>query len=93
MKKHYSQEFKDEAVKLANSNGKSVRTTALELGVSYWSLRDWIDKAQKSPAKSKKALELTKDEKIRRLEKEVSRLRMEREILKKATAFFAKEQP
>ena len=88
--KRYSQEFKDEAVKLVLENGTAVRQAARDLGVSEFTLRTWIKKAQ--PA-SNKPRELTKDEEIRRLQAENKRLRMEREILKKATAFFARHQP
>jgi len=87
--KRYSQEFKDEAVKLVLDNGTAVRQAARELGISEFTLRDWIKKAQ---SKNNKPRELTKDEEIRRLQAENKRLRMEREILKKATAFFAKGQ-
>ena len=88
--KRYSQEFKDEAVKLVLESGTAVRQAARELGISEFTLRDWIKKAQPTNNKSR---ELTKDEEIRRLQAENKRLRMEREILKKATAFFAKDQP
>ena len=87
--KRYSQEFKDEAVKLVLENGTAVRQAARELGISEFTLRDWIKKAQPN---NNKPRELTKDEEIRRLQAENRRLRMEREILKKATAFFAKDQ-
>ena len=88
--KRYSQEFKDEAVKLVLENGTAVRQAARELGISEFTLRDWIKKAQPN---NNKPRELTKDEEIRRLQAENRRLRMEREILKKATAFFARHQP
>jgi len=88
--KRYSQEFKDEAVKLVLENGTAVRQAARELGISEFTLRDWIKKAQ---PQNNKPRELTKDEEIRRLQAENKRLRMEREILKKATAFFARHQP
>jgi len=88
--KRYSTEFKAEAVKLVVETGTAVRTAARELGISEFTLRDWIKKAQPDTNKPR---ELTKDEEIRRLQVENKRLRMEREILKKATAFFAKDQP
>ena len=87
--RRYSQEFKDEAVKLVLENGTAVRQAARELGISEFTLRGWIKKAQPTNGKP---LELTKDEEIRRLQAENKRLRMEREILKKATAFFARLQ-
>ena len=87
--RRYSQEFKDEAVKLVLESGTAVRQAARELGISEFTLRGWIKKARPTNGKP---LELTKDEEIRRLQAENKRLRMEREILKKATAFFARHQ-
>ncbi len=87
--KRYSVEFKAEAVKLVKS-GTSARQAARELGISEHTLRDWVRKAQ--PADQEKR-EPTEAEELRRLRAENKRLRMEREILKKATAFFAKDQP
>lgn len=87
--KHYSAEFKEEAVKLAATSDRSIAEVAKELGVSNESLRSWIRKG--SGGKSV-ASEISKDEQIRQLQKENRRLKMEQEILKKATAFFAKDQ-
>lgn len=87
--KHYSKEFKREAVKLVTEQKKSVREAAQELGVAHESLRSWI---RKSSASEPSASEVSKDEQIKQLQKENRRLKMEQEILKKATAFFAKDQ-
>ncbi len=87
--KRYSEEFKAEAVKLVES-GTPVRQAANELGISEFTLRDWVRRAQ---PKSQEKREPTEAEELRRLRAENKRLRMEREILKKATAFFAKDQP
>ena len=87
--KRYTREFKDEAVKLVKS-GTPVRQVASDLGISEFTLRDWVRKSQ--PAEQEKR-EPTEAEELRRLRAENKRLRMEREILKKATAFFAKDQP
>ena len=88
-RKRYSREFKDDAVKLVQS-GTPIRQAASDLGISEFTLRDWVKKAQ--PADQEKR-EPTEAEELRRLRAENKRLRMEREILKKATAFFAKDQP
>jgi len=87
--KRYTREFKAEAVKLVES-GTPVRQAASDLGISEFTLRDWVRKAQ--PADQVKR-EPTEAEELRRLRAENKRLRMEREILRKATAFFAKDQP
>ena len=87
-RKRYSREFKDEAVKLVGS-GTPVREAANDLGISEFTLRDWVKKAQ--PQDGERVAPSESDE-LHRLRAENKRLRMEREILKKATAFFAKDQ-
>lgn len=95
MAKHktYSREFKIEAVKLVTEQKYSVSRAAESLGVSGNVLRKWRDKmAQQGqevfPGKGKLT---AADDELRKLREECRRLRMERDILKKATAFFAKE--
>ena len=82
----YTDEFKAEAVKLVTEQGYSVAVAARNLGVSANSLRNWKQKL-KSVNEDET---MTEDEQMElaRLRKEVRRLRMERDILKKATAFF-----
>ena len=87
-RKRYSREFKDEAVKLVET-GIPVRQAASDLGISEFTLRDWVKKAQ---PQGNEPVASSESEEIRRLRAENKRLRMEREILKKATAFFAKDQ-
>ncbi len=86
----YSQEFRAEAVRLLRSSGRSVPQLAKELGVSQGSLRNW---AAQSDVDAGKAPGLNSDEReeLRRLRREVKVLAEEREILKKAAAFFASE--
>ncbi len=84
----YSREFKVDAVRLVSS-GVSVRQAARDLGVSEVTLRGWVKRAQSANTPGQ---ELTEAEELRQLRAENKRLRMEREILKKATAFFAKDQ-
>ena len=66
------------------------KALAKELGVAHESLRSWVRKYSKSTKGT--ATELAKDEELRQLRRENRRLKMEQEILKKATAFFAKDQ-
>ena len=92
-RKHYSKEFKIDAVKLVTEQGFNVSEAARNLGIHHSSLRRWkrqleSDGNQAFPGKGN--LSADKDE-LNRLRKENKRLRMERDILKKATAFFAKE--
>ena len=95
MKKRYDPEFKREAVRLALSEGKSIAQTARDLGVKESALYSWIDQTKKSNlpvsgSEFKNPSELVDE--LNRLRKENSRLKEEREILKKAAAFFAKEE-
>jgi transposase len=91
-RKKYTREFKVSAVKLVNEQGYSVPDAARSLGVDPNCVRGWVQKFS-----SETGLEPGGDgalqAELRRLRKENARLLMEREILKKAAAFFAKEQP
>ena len=86
----YSPEFRAEAVRLLRSSGRSVPQLARELGCSPQSLRNW---ARQIDVDEGKAAGLTSDEReeLRRLRRELKLVTEEREILKKAAAFFAKE--
>lgn len=90
MRKKYTLEFKEEAVKLVTEQGYSKSKTALVLGVDRKNINRWI-----SALKGKETVSTQKmpeQEEIRRLRRENERLKMEREILKKAAAFFASEK-
>ncbi len=92
-RKYYSKQFKIDAVKLVTEQGYNVSEAARNLGIHHTSLRHWkkqfeTDGNQSFPGKGN--LNSEKEE-LYRLRKENKRLRMEREILKKATAFFANE--
>ena len=88
MSKRYSEEFMLEAVQLAQDGEQSINETARELGISASGLRGWIKKYGTTEARAN--TEAAK--RIKELEKENRRLRMERDILKKATAYFAQEE-
>jgi transposase len=83
----YTPEFKAEAVRQVRSSSASLADTARELNVHAATLRSWVE-----AARPRSEVPLTDDERgeLRRLRRENRELRMEREILKKATAFFAK---
>ena len=86
----YPLEFRREAVELLRRSGKSVPQLSAELGVSPQSLRNW---ARQIDVDEGEAQGLTSDEReeLRRLRRELRTVTEEREILKKAAAFFAKE--
>lgn len=89
-KSKYSAEFKDRAVKMAISSEKPTTQVAKELGVKAPSLYSWIAKAKTDEGGGGETQEHLFDE-ISRLKKELSMVKEQRDILKKATAYFAKE--
>jgi transposase len=90
-RRQYTQEFKDSAVKLVTEQGYQLSEAARSLGVNLSVLRRWKNAvvAEKSSASVPTKEDLYAD--LARLKKENHRLRLEREILKKAAVFFAKE--
>jgi transposase len=90
-RRRFTREFKVSAVKLVNEQGYSVAEAAKSLGVDAGSIRDWVKKFSGQAANG--AGEGSLKAEVRRLREENKLLLLEREILKKATAFFAKEQP
>ena len=87
--KRFSSEFKEEAVRQVTERGYSVKDVAGRIGVSEHSLYKWVRAAQ--PA-SKEASELEKTRlENQKLKAECRRLQEERDILKKAAAYFAKD--
>lgn len=87
--KQYPREYKEEAVALVTEQGYSVPKAAESLGINPNMLYKWKDKLE---AESQgKTLEESERDELKRLRKEIKELRMEKEILKKASAFFAKE--
>lgn len=89
-RRKYTEEYKQEAVNLVVEHGYRVSEAARNLGINDNQLRRWVKERtdDDKPAPGKLSAE---QEEIRRLRAENKRLKMEREILKKATAFFAKE--
>ena len=91
-RRRFSREFKLSAVKLVNEHGYSIPEAAKSLGVDAANVRSWVERFSSEESLAPSGEGALKAE-LRRLRKENARLLMEREILKKAAAFFAKEQP
>lgn len=92
LQRRFAQEFQDEAVRLAESSGRPRREIARDLGIGLSTLRHWIDRCrerqiEKPPGDGQEDMAAE----VKRLRRENEILRQERDILKKATAFFAKE--
>jgi transposase len=91
--RRHSEEFKREAVKLVTEGGYTTAQAARSLGINENLLRKWRHKySTEEKAMPTKDLTETEAQELARLREENRRLRMERDILKKATAFFANER-
>jgi transposase len=88
-KQPYPEEFKIEAVKQITERGHKVADVSARIGVSQHSLYKWI-KAYRMPAGDRQA-QASQAEEVRRLRNELKRVTEERDILKKAAAYFAKQ--
>ena len=86
----YPSEFKESAVKLAIESTHPISQTAKELGINVNTLHTWIRKYSKPKENAMRTTDHHFDE-IKRLKKELTRVTLERDLLKKAAAYFAKE--
>ena len=86
----YPPDFRGEAVRLVGSGNRSLSRIAKDLGIAEQTLRNWVRHAEIEDG-VRDALAPSEREELRQLRREVRTLRQEREILKKAAAFFAKE--
>ena len=91
MSSNYSSEFKQNAVKLAVESDQSVAKTARDLGVNANTLYTWITKYRQPESQGNKgSREIHPHDELIRLRREIAQLKEERDILKKAAAYFAK---
>ena len=90
MARIYPAEFRRDAVALVCSSDKTVTQIARELGLNRETLRQWVKQDRIDQGEAEGLTSGERDE-LRRLRREVAELRMERELLKQAAVFFAKE--
>ena len=91
--KKYPAAFKERAVKLAVESEQPIAQTARDLGVNDNTLHTWIGKYHRAERQEKEVNDEHVYEELKRLRKENARLQEEREILKKAAAYFAQQLP
>ena len=91
-RRQFTDEFKASAVKLVIEEGKSISQAAADLDLTASSLGNWVEQARADKGKSTRGtLTTAEKEELTQLRKRVRELEIERAILKKAAAFFAKE--
>jgi transposase len=90
----FTPEFKAEAVRLCRAGDRSIAQVAKDLDLTETALREWVHRADVDAGKGP-AGALTSDERaeLARLRREIKQLHMERDILKKAAKYFARESP
>jgi transposase len=90
-RRNFTDDFKAGAVRLVLEQGKTVAAAARDLGLTESSLRNWVEQARADRSQGKTGLTTEERAELARLRKENRELRMERDVLKKAAAFFAKD--
>jgi transposase len=97
-KRRHNKSFREEACKLVTEQGYSVREAARELGMAHHTLWNWLTECGQHPLNAQERDKQLGDDpkvlriRIKELEQRVRQLETEKQILKKATAFFAQEQ-
>jgi transposase len=87
----YAPEFRAEAVRLVREGGRTPKQLAADLGCSEASISGWVKQAERDAGQRQDGLTSAERDELRHLRAENRVLRMERDLLKKAAAFFAKE--
>ena len=90
-RRSFTDDFKAGAIRLVLDQGKTVAAAARDLGLTESSLRNWVEQARADRTKGRTGLTTEEREELARLRKENRELRMERDVLKKAAAYFAKD--
>lgn len=92
-RRKFSKEYRDEAVKLVIETGRPIAEVARELGLNEGTLGNWVARYRREHVGEEPPLSVSERARLRELEKEVRELKMEREFLGKAAAFFASKHP
>lgn len=90
-RKKYTQEYKAEAVELVISSGRPSAEIARDLGINEGTLTNWVNMAKKRGDIKEKPLSVSERAELEAVKKELQRVKMERDFLKKAAAWFARE--
>ncbi len=90
-RRRFDDDFKAQAVRLVLDEGKSVGAVARDLDLTETALRAWVHRSRANRTRGRTGLTTAEREELAQLRKENRQLRLEREILKNAAAFFAKE--
>jgi transposase len=91
-RRQFDEEFKAQAVRLVMDDGKTIGAVARDLDLTESALRHWVERARADRTGGRTGLTTAEREELARLRKENRELRTERDILRKAAAFFAKHQ-
>jgi transposase len=90
-RRSFTPEFKEEAAKMVVELSRSVASVARELSLNAQTLRNWVNDYRVAHAENEPPLAVSERARLRELEREVHELRLEKEFLGKAAAFFASE--
>ena len=90
-RRRFDDDFKAQAVRLVLDEGKSIGAVARDLDLTETALREWVQRARANRTRGRTGLTTAEREELTQLRKDNRQLRLEREILKNAAAFFAKE--
>jgi transposase len=90
-RRSFTPEYKDQVAKMIVEESRAIPSTAREIGVNEQTLRNWVHEYRRTHAADEPPLTISERARLRELEKEVRELRLEKEFLGKAAAFFATE--
>ena len=90
-KSKYPEQFRKDAVALARSSDRPLRQVARELGINHETLRNWVRTSEQAQTRPVDTATVVDQEELRALRKRVAELELEKDILRKAAAYFAKE--